>query len=134
MLSSVSTPYRDGLKTDILIYLGEFNTENPELKFLKKFNSKAEINLLSHIILKYNEESKQLSCFISEYTLITDYRILVSEYFNDFQQEKSIQDFFIKYNHQKINLSDKFFPSQQFLDWHYQQLFIKYKVLAKSFV
>lgn len=77
LLSSVSTPYRDGLKTDILIYLGEFNTENPELKFLKKFNNKAEINLwlenlLSHIVLKYDEESKQLSCFISEYTLITD--------------------------------------------------------------
>lgn len=58
-------------------------------------------------------------------TITADYKILVSEYFKDFQKEKSIQDFFIKHNNQKINLPDKFFPSKKFLDWHYRELFIK---------
>lgn len=58
-------------------------------------------------------------------TVTTDYKVLVSKYFNDFQSEKSIQDFFTKYNHQKINLPDKFLPSKDFLDWHFEKLFIK---------
>lgn len=58
-------------------------------------------------------------------TVTTDYKVLVSKYFNDFQSEKIIQDFFTKYNHQKIKLPDKFLPSKDFLEWHYEKLFIK---------
>lgn len=58
-------------------------------------------------------------------TITTDYKVLVSDYLNDFEKEKIINDFFIKYNNQKITLPDKFLPSREFLDWHYKELFIK---------
>lgn len=61
--------YSDSFKTDIAIYLGEFEIENSNLNFLEKLSSKEEIaiwvnNLTSKIVLKFNEEEEQLSDFI----------------------------------------------------------------------
>ena len=36
-----------------------------------------------------------------------------------------VQDFFMKYENQKINLPDKFLPTKEFLDYHYLNIFKK---------
>ena len=61
--------YSDTFKTDIAIYLGEFETHNSNLNFLEKLSSKEDIiawvnNLTSKIILKFNEDEEQLFDFI----------------------------------------------------------------------
>ncbi|MCC5946214.1 MAG: hypothetical protein JJT94_14885 [Bernardetiaceae bacterium] len=64
--------YADTFKGDILNYLGNFEIENPNFKFLSNLSSKAEIQawvskLSSRIILKHDEEFEQLSDFIFDY-------------------------------------------------------------------
>ncbi|MDR1793153.1 MAG: HNH endonuclease [Bacteroidales bacterium] len=58
-------------------------------------------------------------------TITTDYKVLVSNYFNDFIDEKIISDFFINYNQQSIILPDRFLPSKEFLDYHNNEIFIR---------
>ncbi len=65
--------YADCFKADILIYFDEFDVENKALEFLDKFKDKEQIelwlnNLLSQIILKFDDEQEQLSDFIFEFT------------------------------------------------------------------
>lgn len=71
-LDDISSTYADSSKTDIAIFLGEFNRENARLYFLHKLTTEAEIaqwvsNLTSSIVLKFDEESEQLGDFIHEY-------------------------------------------------------------------
>ena len=68
----INDNYADSFKTDISIFLGDFETKNSNLNFLEKLSSKEEIifwvnNLTSRIVLKFNEESEQLSDFIQDY-------------------------------------------------------------------
>ena len=61
--------YADSFKTDIAIFLGDFNIQNSNLNFLEKLSSKEEIklwvnNLTSKIVLKFNENEEELSDFI----------------------------------------------------------------------
>lgn len=58
-------------------------------------------------------------------TITPDYKIKVSKYFEEIKDDNSIPDFFLKYNDQSIILPDRFLPSKDFLDWHYNNLFKK---------
>lgn len=58
-------------------------------------------------------------------TITPDYKVLVSKFFDEYKNDKAVDDFFIKYQNQNIILPDKFLPSKEFLDYHYQNVFIK---------
>jgi len=58
-------------------------------------------------------------------TITPDFYIKLSKAFGDFEKEKAVQDFFIKYENQKIYLPDKFLPAREFLDYHYNNIFKK---------
>ncbi len=58
-------------------------------------------------------------------TVTPEYRIKLSKYFDDFKKGGVVNDLFFKYNNQAIILPDKFLPSKEFLDYHYQKIFIK---------
>lgn len=56
-------------------------------------------------------------------TITPKFNVKVSRAFTDFEKEKAVQDFFLRYENQKINLPDKFLPTKEFLDYHYQNIF-----------
>lgn len=58
-------------------------------------------------------------------TVTTDYEIKISGYFGDYLKEKAVVDFFVKYDNQSIILPDKFLPSKEFLEYHYNNIFRK---------
>ncbi len=58
-------------------------------------------------------------------TITTDYKIIISKYFNDYTTEKAVKDLFLKYDKQSIILPDRFLPAKEFLEWHYYELFKK---------
>lgn len=58
-------------------------------------------------------------------TITPDYKILVSNFFDDYSNDIATKDFFIKYKNQHIIPPDRFLPSKDFLDWHYKNIFIK---------
>lgn len=58
-------------------------------------------------------------------TITPDFKINVSKYFDNFNKDKAVPDFFLKYQNQSIVLPDRFLPSKEFLDWHYQNIFKK---------
>lgn len=58
-------------------------------------------------------------------TVTPDYKIKVSKYFDEIKNDNAISDFFLKYENQSIILPDRFLPSKDFLDWHYNNLFKK---------
>lgn len=58
-------------------------------------------------------------------TITPDYKIIVSKYFNDYSNDKSVNDFFIKYDNQNIIKPERFLPTKEFLDYHLKNIFIK---------
>lgn len=58
-------------------------------------------------------------------TVTPDFKVKVSKYFDDYSEDKSVNDFFIKYQNQSIIKPERFLPTQEFLDYHYQNIFIK---------
>lgn len=58
-------------------------------------------------------------------TVTADFKVKVSDFFNDYSNDKSVADFFIKYNNQKIVKPERFLPTKEFLDYHFQNIFIK---------
>lgn len=58
-------------------------------------------------------------------TVEPDFIIRVSKYFDDYSDDKSVKDFFIKYQNKKIIKPERFLPTQEFLDYHFQNIFIK---------
>lgn len=54
-----------------------------------------------------------------------DYKVLISRYFDNYSNDKAVYDFFKRFENQSIVLPDKFYPSKDFLDWHYRNIFIK---------
>lgn len=58
-------------------------------------------------------------------TITPDFKIIVSKYFDNFKKDKTVSDFFLKYQNQSIILPDRFLPSKEFLDWHYENIFKK---------
>lgn len=68
-LLQINENYADSFKTDIALFLGEFETQNVNLNFLNNISSIEEIEnwvdkLTSKIVLKFNEDEEQLSDFI----------------------------------------------------------------------
>lgn len=58
-------------------------------------------------------------------TITPDFKVLVSDDIVNYSSEKVVADFFIKYNKQSIFLPDRFYPSIDFLDYHYNNIFRK---------
>ncbi len=58
-------------------------------------------------------------------TITPNYKIKISKYLEDVKNESSISDFFLKYDNLSIKLPDRFLPSKDFLDYHYQNIFKK---------
>lgn len=58
-------------------------------------------------------------------TITADYKIKVSEYFNDYSNDHAINNFFIKHNNQNIIKPERFLPKKEFLNYHFENIFIK---------
>lgn len=58
-------------------------------------------------------------------TITPDFKVLISNFFDDYSNENAVKELFLKYNNQSIILPDKFLPSKDFLDFHYQTIFKK---------
>lgn len=58
-------------------------------------------------------------------TVTPDYKILVSKYFDNYSNEKPVKDFFLKYDKQEIIRPERFLPKKEFLDYHFENIFIK---------
>ena len=58
-------------------------------------------------------------------TITTDFKILVSKFFDDYSNEQAVNDFFRKHQNQPIILPDRFLPSKEFLNFHYNEIFKK---------
>lgn len=68
-LLDLESNFADSYKTDILLYLDDFNIRNKKLYFLNKLHSEDDIInwvnfLTSKIVMKFNSEEEQLSDFI----------------------------------------------------------------------
>lgn len=71
-LNQTQESYADSFKSDIAIYLGDFEIRNSNLNFLNTLDSKEEIEswvnkLTSRIVLKYSEENEQLNDLVFDY-------------------------------------------------------------------
>ena len=58
-------------------------------------------------------------------TITSDYKVKVSTYLDDFKKDEAVIDFFLKHSNKSIVLPDKFLPSKEFLDYHFQTIFKK---------
>lgn len=58
-------------------------------------------------------------------TITPEYKILVSKYFDDYSNDLAVNDFFKKFQNQPIILPNRFLPSIEFLEYHYNKIFIK---------
>lgn len=58
-------------------------------------------------------------------TITPDFKVLISKCFNEYSNENAVNELFSKYNNQSIVLPDRFLPSKEFLDFHFQNIFRK---------
>lgn len=58
-------------------------------------------------------------------TITTDYRIKLSDIILRKQKEENIKKYFLEYENKPIILPDRFLPSQDFLEYHNQNIFNK---------
>jgi putative restriction endonuclease len=58
-------------------------------------------------------------------TITNDYHVKVSPQLKNYKNESAVLDFFVKYDKQKITLPDRFDPSKEFLDYHFENIFKK---------
>ncbi|MDO7172114.1 HNH endonuclease [Mariniflexile sp. AS56] len=58
-------------------------------------------------------------------TVTPDFKIRVSKYFSSYSKDKAVNDFFIKHENQNITKPERFLPKKEFLDYHFQNIFIK---------
>jgi len=56
-------------------------------------------------------------------TILPDYTITISNYIYEIIDNKSISDYFMKYQNQKIFLPNRFLPEKTFLEYHNQNIF-----------
>jgi putative restriction endonuclease len=54
-----------------------------------------------------------------------DYEIKVSKIFSEKSNESIINDYFIKYKNTKIRLPERFMPKKEYLDYHFNNIFLK---------
>lgn len=58
-------------------------------------------------------------------TITPDFKVRTSKYFDAYTSDNAVKDFFLKFDIQKIDLPNKFYPSKEFLDYHFHNIFIK---------
>ncbi|XDD42495.1 HNH endonuclease [Leptospira sp. WS60.C2] len=58
-------------------------------------------------------------------TITPDFKIKISDSLNDYINDNAYLDMFKRYENQTINLPDKFLPSKEFLDFHFNHVFRK---------
>jgi putative restriction endonuclease len=58
-------------------------------------------------------------------TIKPDYKIKISNALFGLSSDSPLVEHFLKYDKQKIYVPDKFKPSEEFLDYHYQNIFLK---------
>lgn len=58
-------------------------------------------------------------------TITTDYKVKISKHFMNYNLQNSIEDFFLKYEGSSISLPEKFLPKKEFLEYHFDKIFIK---------
>ena len=58
-------------------------------------------------------------------TITPEFKVKLSPIFNEYKRDNSIKDLFLQYDNKEITLPDKFLPSREFLDFHYQKIFRK---------
>jgi putative restriction endonuclease len=58
-------------------------------------------------------------------TICPNYTVKLSKYFDEFDEDNVVGVFFRKYSNRKIILPDKFAPSKDFLEYHYNHIFRK---------
>lgn len=58
-------------------------------------------------------------------TISTDYRIVVSKTIKELYSKEAVQNFFTRYDGQKIRLPEKFLPERQFIEFHNEMIFEK---------
>lgn len=58
-------------------------------------------------------------------TITPEFKVKLSPIFNEYKKDNSIKNLFLQYNNKEIALPDKFLPSKEFLDFHYQKIFKK---------
>ncbi len=85
-----------------------------------KKDKKNRLNPQNGLCLNYIHDRAFDQGFI---TVTTDYKILVSKYFEDYMNENAVKDLFLKYNKQSIFLPDRFLPSKEFLEYHNNVIF-----------
>lgn len=56
-------------------------------------------------------------------TVTPDYKILASQCFGEYANDEAIQNLFLQYDKQPIALPERFLPSKDFLDYHYNEVF-----------
>lgn len=98
-----------------------------------------ELLVASHIVPWSRDETNRLNprnglCLNSLHdnafdkgfiTITPDFKIKTSNYLKDYLNDKAYLDMFKRYENQTINLPDKFLPSKEFLDFHFNQIFRK---------
>ncbi|AWV97946.1 HNH endonuclease [Arcticibacterium luteifluviistationis] len=58
-------------------------------------------------------------------TVTPDYKVKLSKYFTEYSNEPSVKDLFMKYANRKILKPERFLPKKEFLDYHYNNIFIQ---------
>ena len=58
-------------------------------------------------------------------TITPDYKVLLSKQVKQLKENKILTDLFINFNANKINLPQKFQPEKSFLEYHYENIFLK---------
>lgn len=56
-------------------------------------------------------------------TITHDYKVKISKQLQGLKEDVAVSNFFLKYDNQKINLPDRFFPKIEFLDFHAENIF-----------
>ncbi|MBC7721399.1 MAG: HNH endonuclease [Pedobacter sp.] len=58
-------------------------------------------------------------------TITNDFKVRLSKYILKKKSDISIQNFFLRFDNQKINLPDRYIPNIDFLNWHFSNRFQK---------
>ncbi len=123
------------------------NQSNFRQRILASYNERCcitglnvpELLVASHIIPWAKSEKERLNprnglCLNSIHdkafdrgfiTITTDYQLKLSKYILARKNDISIKNLFLQYENQTIILPDRYLPSTDFLDWHYDNIFIK---------
>lgn len=59
------------------------------------------------------------------FTIDLDYKVKTSRYLREYKEEEGVYDFLFKYDGRKINLPERFLPSKEFLEYHFNSKFKK---------